>query len=152
MLPLIGAFKLVKGVLILVVALGVLRLLHGDAAGTLERWAIQLHIDPEGRHVDRALHTVLSLGDRRLEALSAGMFAYAALFVVEGVGLMLRERWAEYLTVIVTASFVPLELYEIARHPTAIRVAALLVNLAIVAYLVAKLREPRARAGRQGHG
>jgi uncharacterized membrane protein (DUF2068 family) len=140
MLRLIGAFKLAKGLLILAVALGVLRLVHGDAAETLERWTTQLHVDPEGRHVGRAVHTILALDDRHLEALSAGMLVYAGLFVVEGVGLLLRRRWAEYFTVVVTASFVPLEIYEIVRHPTAIRLAALLVNLAIVWYLVAKLR------------
>jgi uncharacterized membrane protein (DUF2068 family) len=142
MLPLIGAFKLAKGLLILAVALGVLRLMHADAAEVLERWTTQLHIDPEGRHVGRAMHRILSLDERHLRVLSAGMIVYAGLFVVEGVGLMLRKRWAEWLTVIVTASFVPLEIYEAARHPTAIRVAALAVNLTIVWYLVVRLRRP----------
>ena len=140
MLPLIGAFKLAKGLLILAVALGVLHLVRGDPADTLAHWASELHIDPEGRHFTRAVDRILSLDARRLEALSAGMFVYAGLFLVEGVGLILGRRWAEYFTVVVTASFVPLEIYEIVRHPTLIRVAALLVNLAIVWYLVARLR------------
>ncbi len=144
MLPLIGAFKLAKGLLILAVALGVLHLVRGDPADTLARWASELHIDPEGRHFARAVDAILSLDARRLEALSAGMFVYAGLFLVEGVGLILGRRWAEYFTVVVTASFVPLEIYEIVRHPTPIRVAALLVNLAIVWYLVARLRGERA--------
>jgi uncharacterized membrane protein (DUF2068 family) len=145
MLPLIGAFKLAKGLLILAVALGVLHLVRGDPGDTLVRWASELHIDPEGRHFARAVDAILSLDTRRLEALSAGMFVYAGLFLVEGVGLMLGRRWAEYFTVVVTASFVPLEIYEIVRHPTAIRVAALLVNLAIVWYLVARLRRAEKR-------
>ena len=145
MLPLIGAFKLAKGLLILAVALGVLHLVRGDPADTLAHWASELHIDPEGRHFTRAVDRILSLDARRLKALSAGMFVYAGLFLVEGVGLILGRRWAEYFTVVVTASFVPLEIYEIVRHPTPIRVAALLVNLAIVWYLVARLRRAEER-------
>ena len=77
MLPLIGAFKLAKGLLILAVALGVLHLVRGDPADTLARWAGELHIDPEGRHFARAVDGILSLDARRLKALSAGMFVYA---------------------------------------------------------------------------
>ena len=141
MLRLIGAFRLAKGLLILAVALGVLRLVHGDAADTLERWATQLHVDPEGRHVGRAVHTVLSLDDRHLEALSAGMLVYAGLFVVEGVGLLLRRRWAEYLTVVATGALVPLELYEIARRLTWTRLTVLVVNIVIVWYQLIRLRD-----------
>src|SRR5207253_9291680 len=60
MLPLIGAFKLAKGLLILAVALGVLHLVRGDPADTLTRWAGELHIDPEGRHFVRAVDRILS--------------------------------------------------------------------------------------------
>ena len=81
MLPLIGAFKLAKGLLILAVALGVLHLVRGDPADTLAHWASELHIDPEGRHFARAVDAILSLDARRLEALSAGMFVYAGLFL-----------------------------------------------------------------------
>jgi uncharacterized membrane protein (DUF2068 family) len=140
MLPLIGVFKLLKALLILAVALGVIRLAHGDAAALLERWTMQLHIDPDGRHVGRAVQRILTLDQGHLRALSAGMLVYASVFVVEGVGLLLKKRWAEWFTVVVTASFVPLEIYEIVRRPGAVRVIALAVNLAIVWYLVARLR------------
>ena len=149
MLPLIGAFKLAKGLLILIVALGALRLVHADVADAVERWTSHLHVDPDGRHLGRAVHALTALDERQLRALSVGAFVYAGLFLVEGVGLLLRLRWAEYFTVIVTSSFVPFELYEIVRRPTTIRVAALLVNLAIVWYLVVQLRRPsRARRRR----
>ena len=145
MLRLIGVFKLLKALLILAVALGVMRLAHGDAADVLERLTTELHIDPEGRHVGRIVQKILSLDERHLRAFSAGMIVYACVFVVEGVGLILKKVWAEWFTVIVTASFVPLEVYEIARRPGAIRIGALAVNLAIVGYLVARLRRRPAR-------
>ena len=140
MLPVIGVFKLLKALLIVALASGALHLAHGDAASVLEHVTTQLHIDPDGRHVGRAVQRILDLDERQLHALSAGMFVYAGIFMVEGVGLIARRRWAEWFTVLVTASFVPLEIYEIARHPGAIRIGALVVNLAIVAYLVARLR------------
>ena len=145
MLRLIGAFKLLKALLLLAGALGALSLAHGDAADVLERVTTELHIDPEGRHVGRIVQKILSLDERHLRAFSAGMIVYACVFVVEGVGLILKKVWAEWFTVIVTASFVPLEVYEIARRPGAIRIAALAVNLAIVGYLVARLRRRPAR-------
>jgi uncharacterized membrane protein (DUF2068 family) len=140
MLRLIGAFKLLKALLLLAGALGALRLAHGDVADVLERVTTGLHIDPDGRHVGRVVQKLLSLDERHLRAFSAGMIVYACVFVVEGVGLILNKVWAEWFTVIVTASFVPLEVFEIARRPGAIRIGALVVNLAIVGYLVARLR------------
>jgi len=140
MLPLIGAFKLVKALLLLGLALGLLRLAHGDAAAMLERWAIQLHIDPDGEHVGRIAQKILLLDESRLRTLSAGMVAYASLFLVEGVGLLLRRRWAEWFTVIATGSLVPLEMYEVIRHPRPLRMVVLVVNVAIVWYLAARLR------------
>ena len=143
MLRLIGAFKLLKALLLLAGALGALSLAHGDAADVLERVTTELHIDPEGRHVGRIVQKILSLDERHLRAFSAGMIVYACVFVVEGVGLILKKVWAEWFTVSVTASFVPLEVYEIARRPGAIRIAALAVNLVIVGYLAARLRRRR---------
>ena len=65
---------------------------------------------------------------------------YSALFLSEGIGLLLRKRWAEYFTVIVTGSLILLELYEIARRPTGVRVAVSLLNVSIVWYLARGLR------------
>jgi uncharacterized membrane protein (DUF2068 family) len=70
---------------------------------------------------------------------------YAGLFLTEGIGLWLEKRWAEWLTVIITSSLVPIEIYEIYRHPTAIKIAVLLINIAIVAYLLYRIRDKRMR-------
>ena len=139
-LRLIAIFKLAKGLLLLTAGVGALRLMHKDVAGVLGAWADQLHLDPDGRRVQGVLRSAADLDPRRLVAIGMGMFLYAALLLTEGTGLMLRKRWAEYLTVIVTTSFVPLELYEIVRRITTLRVAVLAFNLAIVSYLIARLR------------
>ena len=66
--------------------------------------------------------------------------AYAALEATEGVGLAMRRRWAEYLTVIATGILIPYEAYEVIRHPTLFKVGALALNLAVVGYLAYRKR------------
>jgi len=140
MLSVIGLFKLTKGALVVALALGLLRLGQEGLAGALARWATRLHFDPDGRHFARAVGAIAALDGQQLRVVSAVLCVYGALFLTEGTGLVLRRRWAEYFTVIVTGSFIPLELYEIARRPDAIRVAVCLVNVAIVWYLARGLR------------
>jgi uncharacterized membrane protein (DUF2068 family) len=81
--------------------------------------------------------------DQKLKELSIGTFFYSALFFTEGFGLALRKRWAEYLTIVSTASLLPLEVYEIAKHVSAAKIVVLLANIAIVVYLVLEVRRTR---------
>jgi uncharacterized membrane protein (DUF2068 family) len=148
LLLLIAAFKFVKAALFVVVALGTFGLLSRHVAA----WA-QDGIATLAATYDRGLtHRVVALLERisalsrhRLEALGVAALLYAGLFVTEGVGLWRGRRWAEYLTVVATASLIPFEVYEIARRTTAPRVGALVVNLLVVAYLVRQLRRPGER-------
>ena len=137
---LIGGFKLVKGLLLVVVGIGALHLVHKDVADVVAGWLDQVHVDPEGRLADRLLTRLLSVDDRKLREISAGTFVYAALLLTEGIGLLLRKRWAEYFTVIVTGSFIPLELHHLWRHVTLTRLTLIAVNVAIVWYLIVLLR------------
>ena len=137
MLWLIGGFKLVKGLLLLAVAVEALHLLHKDLGDVSVRWVAHLHLDTDNRYVDRALGKLLSLDDRRLKVISAGTFFYSALLLTEG---LLRRRWAEYFTVIVTGSFIPLELYELSRHVSTTRLIIVGINVAVVWYLIVVLR------------
>jgi len=139
---LIGGFKLAKGVALLAVALGAHHLIHADMADVVARWVAHLHLDLDNRYIDRALSKLLSLDDRRLRTISAGTVCYAGLLLTEGIGLLLRRRWAEYFTVIVTGSLIPLEVYELLRRLTPARFILLGVNVAVVWYLVAVLRRP----------
>ncbi len=137
---LIGGFKLAKGLLLAAVGVGALHLLHKDVADVVAGWFEQVHVDPDNRYADRVLTRLLSVDDRKLKAISVGTFCYAALLLTEGIGLLLRQRWAEYFTVIVTGAFIPLELYELSRHVTLTRLIVIAVNLAIVWYLIVLLR------------
>jgi uncharacterized membrane protein (DUF2068 family) len=135
----IGAMKLASALLLGVAGFGIFRLMNRDLGEALEHFASRLHLDPENRLVHEVVYRAAGIDRAHLKALGAGTFFYALLEGLEGVGLLLRRRWAEYLTVIATALLLPLEVYEIARKPTALRVAVLLANLAILVYLIVKL-------------
>jgi uncharacterized membrane protein (DUF2068 family) len=142
-LQLIAAFKLLKGVVLLAVGIGALKLLHQNVAALIEHWINVFQVDPHNHFIHKLLEKLSILDDRRLKALSIGTFIYAAIFFAEGIGLALRKRWAEYFTIIVTSSLLPLEVYALAKHPSGGEVFALVINLAVVAYLVRELRRTR---------
>ena len=83
------------------------------------------------------------LRPEQIKKLGLGSFLYAALFLAEGTGLWLEKRWGEWLTVIITSSLVPVEIYEMYRHPSWVKVAVLVINLGIVGYLIYRIRGPR---------
>jgi uncharacterized membrane protein (DUF2068 family) len=137
---LIGVFKLVKGISLLIVAFGLLRLLHRDVGAVVEHWIEILRVDPDNRFIHRALLRIFNVTPKQLRELSAGTFVYAAIFLTEGTGLLARKHWAEYMTLISTGLFIPLEAYEIYRHFTLLKLAVTVVNVLIVWYLAARLR------------
>jgi uncharacterized membrane protein (DUF2068 family) len=137
---LIAVFKLIKGILLVVVGVGALKLLHRDVAETVTRWVDILRVDPDNRFIHRMLSHLLAVSPKQLKEASVGTFVYASLLLTEGTGLLLRKRWAEYFTIITTAGLIPLEIYEISRHVTAVKIIVLLINAAIVLYLVARIR------------
>jgi len=142
-LLLIAVFKLIKGLGLLALGIGALRLLHKDVAAEIAQWLDVLRVDQHNHYIQMLLEKLGMVDDRKLKALSVGTFFYSALFLTEGVGLALRKRWAEYLTIISTASLLPLEVYEIARHADAARIVVLLANIGIVVYLVIEVRRTR---------
>jgi uncharacterized membrane protein (DUF2068 family) len=154
----IALFKLSKAMGLIAVGIGALKLLHHDVAETIGHWIDILRVDPDNHFIHGAIVHVLNVTPKQLEAASVGTFIYAALLLTEGTGLLLREHWAEYFTIITTAGLIPLEVYEIARHLTVVKIVVLLVNVAIVIYLIARVRRPlntpiiRARAAGAGLG
>jgi uncharacterized membrane protein (DUF2068 family) len=139
-LRVIAAFKFLKAFALIAVGVGALKLLHKDVAAVAEHWINVFRVDPHNHFIDLLLTKLSILDDRRLKELSVGTFVYAAIFLVEGAGLALRKRWAEYFTIITTSSLLPIEIYELARRVSVGRSLALFINLAIVVYLVFELR------------
>ena len=138
---LIAAFKLLKGLALLAIGIGALKLLHKDVASEVERWVNYLRVDPQNYYIHKLLAKLGLLDDRKLKELSVGTFFYSALLITEGLGLAFKQRWAEYFTIISTALLLPLEVFEIARRVSFARIALFLVNIAVVVYLVRHLRK-----------
>lgn len=145
----IALFKLVKAVVLVALGVAAFRLVAADD-GENPAWRVvgELGLNPGNRVVNRGLVAISGLTPRRLEELGVGGFVYAAVFLVEGVGLLLRKRWAEYVTTIVTGSLIPFEIYELAHKPSATKVAGLVLNVLVVAYLVVRLRDERREAAK----
>ena len=146
-LILIGLFRLTKALFLIAGGIATLRLLKPGTGDTLFRWIRDLPIAPGHEFLMRVAAKITHLPARRIEELAIGAFAYAALFVVEGTGLLTRRVWAEYLTIVATVSFIPFEVYEVMKRMTAIRVALVVANIAIVLYLVWRRVESRSHEG-----
>jgi uncharacterized membrane protein (DUF2068 family) len=140
----IGLFKLLKSIFFFLVGVGALHLVHKDLAEELMRLARAMRFDPEGHIVHLALQKVDTVNAHRLREIGAGTFAYSALALTEGIGLVLEKPWAEYLTLSLTVVFLPWEVYEIVRHPSWFRFALLAINLAVLGYLLWILSRKRA--------
>jgi uncharacterized membrane protein (DUF2068 family) len=143
LLRLIAVFKFVKAALLIAVGVGALNLLHKDVAGVLEHWVEMLGLDPGNHYVDAALQKAGNFTPGKIKGLGIGSFVYAGLFLTEGIGLWLLKHWAEWFTVIITTSLVPIELYEIHRHPSLVKVLVLILNVAVVVYLLYRIRHER---------
>lgn len=145
-LRIIAVFKLAKALLLVAVGIGAIKLMHKDLSDLANQWIAELRIDPDNRLIHGLLAKLGLMNDHKLQELSIGSFFYAALLLTEGIGLWLKKRWAEYFTIIATCSFIPLELYEIAKRVTVTRIVILLINAAIIWYLFVQLRKGRSRS------
>ena len=149
----IGVFKLLQAALFILLGIGAIRLLHKDLMSVADHFILAMRFNPESHFVNLILEKVAMIDPRRLRQISAVIFAVAALDIIEGTGLVLERAWAEFVTLILTASFLPWEIFEILRHHTWIRLGLTVINLAVVIYLLyyvqARMRERRQRiAGR----
>ena len=144
MLRAIAAFRVAKALLLIIAVMGARRILfRPGAAAMLGRWVAALPFAQGQRFLVQAISRITTLPLSRVEALEVGAFAYAALFIVEGVGLWMGKVWAEWLTVIATMSFIPFEIYEIVQKPSPVRIGVLVLNLAITGYLIWRIRTER---------
>ncbi len=135
--------RVIKAVILVILAVGILVL---SRTGVLYQWAVQAHEElllaadasVAARLLDQALVYIGFFHHQTTLALV--VILYAALEGTEGVGLYLRRRWAEYLTVFATGLLIPYEIWEVLHRVTLFRVGGLLVNVAVVAYLAYRKR------------
>jgi uncharacterized membrane protein (DUF2068 family) len=146
-LRLIAIYKLFHAAVFIAVGFGLLRLRHHNPVEVLRKgiefidtYVSHYHLNPENRFVDWLLASAGSLTSHQFAFFGYTAFFYAALFAAEGIGLYLRKHWAEYLVIIVTGSLLPFELYALSLKLALWKFVAVAGNLAILAYLVHRLR------------
>jgi uncharacterized membrane protein (DUF2068 family) len=155
-LRLLAVERLVRAVLLGLIGYGILQFRRSEARvqAVFDRalpaakpLADVLHLDldhsPTVTHLRHLVHTKPST----LLLVALLMFGYAVIQVVEGVGLWLLQRWGEYFAAVATSVFLPLEVYELTERITVLRVAALVINVAAVVYLVLSKRLFGVRGG-----
>jgi uncharacterized membrane protein (DUF2068 family) len=144
-LRILAVERAVRGVLILLLVYGVVRFKDRQAdlrrafeedMPLLRPLADKLHFNLDDSGVIHTIQRVLALETKTLVWIAIGLAAYALIELVEGVGLWYAKRWAEYLTVLATAAFLPLEIRELTEKVTWLRIGALAFNIAAVIYLL----------------
>jgi uncharacterized membrane protein (DUF2068 family) len=141
----IAVYKLIKVLLLLALAYGEVRLSDASLTAKLVSWASARPFGLEHKVVTQLLEWFSGLTASRVHALRMVTLAYAAVFATEGIGLWMQKRWAEWLTVIITASLIPLELWELFDKPNFGKAAVFIANVAIVVVLVWHVRRSRAQ-------
>jgi uncharacterized membrane protein (DUF2068 family) len=133
----IGSFKLAKSAGLLTLGIALVCYRNKNLGEVASRWITNVWL---GRsYVEAVLVKLSFLNKEKIDEFAIGSFVYSVLLLVEGVGLCLRRRWAEFLTVGITASLLPFEFYELYQRVTATGVVITLLNLAIVVYLIVRL-------------
>lgn len=138
-LAVIALFKLLKGLLLLLVGASLLRLVDAEIATFFSLLLESLHLNVHSRLLHALVLKVDALQPHSVFMMAIISLTYAALLLIEGFGLWLELSWAAYLTVISTSIFLPVEFYEVTRRVSVVHVAVLLMNLAIVGYLMRQL-------------
>lgn len=159
-LRLLAVERLVRGLLVLLVAYGVFR--FRDRRGSIEQafnedlpliqqLADKFHWNFEDSAVVRAIHSFLSFRQSTLAFIALGLAIYGLLQLVEAVGLWLAKRWGEYFAVVATAAFIPIEVYELTEKITWVRLLALAINIGAVVYLLVTKRLFGLRGGKAAY-
>lgn len=134
-LVLIAVYKALQALLFIAIGVGALHMLHRDIADDLSMLADHLRFNPESRFVNFVLDKASLVDDPLLRRIGAAAFSYAGISMAEGIGLYLEKAWGEYLTLIITASFLPWEVFEIFHKITLFRSSLLVINVLVLLYL-----------------
>lgn len=139
-LTIVAITKLIEAAMLLAVGFGVHHLMQGNMQAIVLHWTHAVRVDPDNRFAHTLVSKMTGLSPGRLEEIGVGTLLYGTLFAVEGTGLLLKKRWAEYVTIISTAGFLPVEIYEVIQHARLARIVVLVLNAAIVVYLILRLK------------
>jgi uncharacterized membrane protein (DUF2068 family) len=140
LLPWIAAERALRGLVLLAAGVYLLGHTSSDFGSIANHLARSIELDPRRPLIRHAIAKLGSLSRHEVTLFGVGALAYGVLELVEGVGLFLRQRWAEWLTVVATSLLVPWEVYELVKGLSVLKAVGLTVNIAIVVYLIRVIR------------
>lgn len=141
----VAVLEAAKGLLVLATGFGLLSLVHRDVQALAERLVLHAHFNPASRYPRIFLELAADVTQGRLVLLAAGATAYALVRFVEAYGLWRARGWAEWFAALSGSVYVPFELVGLMRHPSALGVALILLNLLVVAAMLLALHARRDR-------
>jgi uncharacterized membrane protein (DUF2068 family) len=141
----IALFEAFKGAVVLIAGFGLLSFLGRDNEEFAEQIIRHLQLNP-AKHYPQIFITAMSrLNDAHLLALASFAALYALVRFAEAYGLWYERRWAEWLAALSGGIYIPIEIYELLNRANWLKVAALIINLMVVAYMIWLLTENRRR-------
>ncbi|GAA5010772.1 DUF2127 domain-containing protein [Kitasatospora paranensis] len=141
--------RLLRGLLILIVAWGVwkfsnsqdaVRRIFDENLSVFKPVTEHFHWDLEHSPIVDTIRKTFDYKHSTLLIVAGALIAYALIEIVEAVGLWMGRRWAEYLTVVATAAFLPLEVYELTERISVLKIGTLLLNIAAVLWILLSKR------------
>ncbi|HYA38120.1 MAG TPA: DUF2127 domain-containing protein [Candidatus Methylomirabilis sp.] len=132
----VAAFEATKGLLVLVVGLGLLSFVHYTAQHVGEEIVRRFHLNLAHHYPRIFIDTVTHEEDSHLRLLAFAALLYSTLRFIEAYGLWRMRAWAEWLAIVSGGVYLPVEIYELVEHATAVKAAVFTVNAGIVGYLI----------------
>ncbi len=118
---------------------------------TLDPFFRQIHFKVSDSTTITSIQKILHAKSSTLNLIAIGLILYAALQIVEGIGLWSLKRWGEYVAVVGTTAFIPLEIYELTDKISWLKIVVLIINVAAVLYLLFSKRLFGIRGGAKAH-
>jgi uncharacterized membrane protein (DUF2068 family) len=132
----VAVFEAAKGLLVLLLGLGLLRFLHKNLEDIAEQIIRFLHASPGGHLSNLFITAAGRASDKSLWALAGAALVYSIVRFAEAYGLWNDREWAEWFALLSGAMYLPWEMYSLIRHPHPIKWVILLANVAIVLYML----------------
>jgi uncharacterized membrane protein (DUF2068 family) len=132
----VASFELSKGLMVLAAGFGVLLLLHRDTSEIAQNLLRLLHISPDHRLSRLLMRSANRVTDQKLWTFAGVAVVYSILRFVEAYGLWKARAWAEWIALISGAIYLPFEVVELIRRLSLFHLSLLIVNLAVVLYMV----------------
>jgi uncharacterized membrane protein (DUF2068 family) len=132
----LAVFEVAKGAIVLLLACGVLPIIHKNLDEMASRVAALLHVNPEGKLSNLFLELASHATDHTLWVLALAALVYAAVRSIEAYGLWQQREWAQWFELLSTALYLPEELYWLLRHPSLLKYAVLVTNIVILLFML----------------